>query len=113
MPPPSQNILYSSKKQILSSQPYVTFCLSNAFVFGTPEDKFCGTFENIVGKGENAGNQRFLLFTQCFLPFPYQISIVYLHLFCCLQLLLNLDQSKILSFGKELGKSFFFGSAGG
>ena len=25
-------------------------------------------FEKIVGKGENAGNQYFLLFTQCFLP---------------------------------------------
>ena len=27
-------------------------------------------FENIVGKGENAGNQYFLLFQQRFLPFP-------------------------------------------
>ena len=26
-------------------------------------------FENIVEKGENAGNQHFLLFPQCFLPF--------------------------------------------
>ena len=26
--------------------------------------------ENTVGKGENAGNQDFLLFPQCFLPFP-------------------------------------------
>ena len=26
-------------------------------------------FENIVGKGKNAGNQHFLLFPQCFLPF--------------------------------------------
>ena len=25
--------------------------------------------KNIVGKGENAGNQHFLLFQQCFLPF--------------------------------------------
>ena len=25
--------------------------------------------ENIVGKGENAGNQHFLLFPQCFLPY--------------------------------------------
>ena len=31
-------------------------------------------FENIVGKGENAGNQHFLLFLQCFLPFPLWIS---------------------------------------
>ena len=27
-------------------------------------------FENIVGKGENAGNQHFLLFPQYFLPCP-------------------------------------------
>ena len=27
-------------------------------------------FGNIVGKGENAGNQHFLLFPQCFLTFP-------------------------------------------
>ena len=32
-------------------------------------------FENTVGKGENAGNQHFLLFPQCFLPFSNQISI--------------------------------------
>ena len=32
-------------------------------------------FENIVGKGENAGNQHFLLFPQSFLSFPNQISI--------------------------------------
>ena len=25
-----------------------------------------GSVENIVGKGENAGNQQFLLFPQCF-----------------------------------------------
>ena len=31
-------------------------------------------FEKILGKGENAGNQHFLLFPQCFLPFPRQIS---------------------------------------
>ena len=30
-------------------------------------------FENIVGKGENAGNQHFLLFQQCFLRCPGQI----------------------------------------
>ena len=31
------------------------------------------TFENIVGKGENAGNRHFLLFPQCFQPSPNQI----------------------------------------
>ena len=29
-------------------------------------------FENIVEKGETAGNQQFLLFSQCFLAFPKQ-----------------------------------------
>ena len=28
------------------------------------------SFENIVGKGENAGDQHFLLFPQCLLPIP-------------------------------------------
>ena len=32
-------------------------------------------FENIVEKRENAGNQNFLLFSQCFLPFPQQSSM--------------------------------------
>ena len=35
-------------------------------------------FENIVGKGENVGNQHFL-FPQCFLPFEKQFSIFPLH----------------------------------
>ena len=29
--------------------------------------------ENTVKKGENAGNQQFLVFPQLFLPFPKQI----------------------------------------
>ena len=39
-------------------------------------------FENIVGKGENAGNQHFLLFLQWFLPFQKQISNFQSCLFC-------------------------------
>ena len=31
--------------------------------------------ENTAGKGENAGNQHFPLFPQCFLPYQGQISI--------------------------------------
>ena len=38
-------------------------------------------FENIVGNGKNAGNQHFLLFPQCFLPFPNQFSILHSHFF--------------------------------
>ena len=44
-------------------------------------------FEKFVGKGENACNQHFLLFPQCFLPFPAQISLFNSLLFCCLQIL--------------------------
>ena len=43
--------------------------------------------ENIVGKGENAGNQHFLLFPQCFLSFPEQFSIIQSRLLCRLQML--------------------------
>ena len=55
-----------------------------------------------MGKGENVGNQHFLLFPQFFLPFPKQIAIFQLNLICGLQMLLILDLSKNLSFGKEL-----------
>ena len=44
-------------------------------------------FENIAGKGENAGNQHFLLFPQCFLPIPERNSVFQLQLMCCLQIL--------------------------
>ena len=39
----------------------------------TPLEK--KAFENIVGKGENTGNQHFLLFQQCFQLFLTQILI--------------------------------------
>ena len=45
-------------------------------------------FQNIVGIGENAGNQHFLLLPQCVPPFPNQISVSEPHLFCRLQMLL-------------------------
>ena len=51
-------------------------------------------YENIVGKGENAGDQHFILFPQCFLPFPKLISILHSCLFCCLQILLILPSLK-------------------
>ena len=58
-------------------------------------------FENIMGKGENAGNQHFLYFPQCFLQIPktnfnFSVTIIVsVNAF-------NLDHSNILSFGKEL-----------
>ena len=54
------------------------------------------SFENIEG------NQHFLLFPQCFLPFPGQISTFQSHLFCCLQMLSIWTSVKNLLFGKEL-----------
>ena len=55
-----------------------------------------------MGKGENAGNQHFLLFPQCFLPFPEQVSIFQSHLSFLSANSFYSDQSKILSFSKEL-----------
>ena len=60
------------------------------------------SFENNVGNGENAGNQHFLLFLQCFLSFPKQISIFLSHLFCCLYSAFNFDLSRTLWFDYEL-----------
>ena len=62
------------------------------------------TSEDIVGKGENAGNQHFLLFPQCFQPFQTQISIFQPLFFCPSANAFNLNQSKNMSFGKELIK---------
>ena len=44
-------------------------------------------FENIVGKGENAGNQHFLLLPQCFLLYLREKSSFQQHLFYRLQML--------------------------
>ena len=56
-------------------------------------------FENIVGKGENAGNQHFLLFPQYFLPFLKQVLIFHFKIILSSANAFNSDQSKILSFG--------------
>ena len=59
-------------------------------------------FENIVGRGENAGNRHFLLFPQCFLLFQNTEIIICVTFILLYANAFNLDQSKILSFGKEL-----------
>ena len=59
-------------------------------------------FENIVRKGENAGNQHFLLFQQCFQPDQRQKPSDSLCKFSLLSSnVFELMQSKILSFGLE------------
>ena len=63
----------------------------------TFNDPWKEAYKNIVGKGENAGNQHLILFPPCFLPFPKQISIFQPNVNCLLQML-----SKNFSFGKEL-----------
>ena len=45
-------------------------------------------FENIVGKGENAAKQHFILFPQCFLPYQRHKSSFDLCMNCRLQMLL-------------------------
>ena len=59
-------------------------------------------FGNIVGKGENAGHQHFLLLPQCFLPFPKQISILPFLFLLSSANAFNLDQPKNISYGKQL-----------
>ena len=60
-------------------------------------------FENIVRKGENAGNQHFLLFLHGFLLIPRRIFVFKLHLSSANAFIL--DQSQNLSFGREVGYS--------
>ena len=68
--------------------------------FNNPEKE---AFKNIVGKRINAGNQHFLLFPQCFLPFKTEIIIRATFILSSANAM-NLVTSKILSFGKELKK---------
>ena len=64
--------------------------------------------ENIMGKGENAGNQHFLLFPTMF----YSLSKIEITIYVPFDLssakALNLVQSENLSFGKD----FFMGKSG-
>ena len=56
----------------------------------------------MVGKGENAGNQHFLLFTPCFQLCQRKNFAILARFKLSSANDLNLDQSKILSFDKEL-----------
>ena len=56
--------------------------------------------ENVVGKGEKAGSQHFLLFPKCFLPIPKRSSFILSSAND-----FNLDQSKNLSLDKELRRT--------
>ena len=52
-------------------------------------------FEKTSGKGECAGNQHFLLFTQCFLPSYFRVSIMSES-----KSVFTLAKAKILTFSK-------------
>ena len=55
-----------------------------------------------MGKGENAGNQHFLLFSPTVFSTLSKTEIIILTFNLLFANALNLDQSKVLSFGKEL-----------
>ena len=57
-------------------------------------------FENVVGKGEDASKQHFLLFPQCFNPIEKEIILATFYLSSANAL--NLVKSKKFSFGKGL-----------
>ena len=59
-------------------------------------------------KGENACNQHFLLFLQCFLPFQRQISKFCVALILSSEKPFNLDQTKLLYSGTEIANCNFF-----
>ena len=70
--------------------------------FDDPEKE---VFWKNCGKGENAGDQHFLLFPQCYLPISKRISVFQLFLFCRLQMHSIWTSIKNLSFGKGLKES--------
>ena len=55
-------------------------------------------YENIVGKGQNAGDHNFLLFPQYILLIPVQTSIFEVTFILSSTNAFNLDQSEILLF---------------
>ena len=77
----NNNIILSIKSQAKLKGHFITL---QSRLLTTLKKK---AFKNIVGKGENAGNQHFLFFPQCFLTFSKRISVFQLHLFCRLQML--------------------------
>ena len=69
--------------------------------------------ENTVGKGENAGNQHFLLFPQCFLLLSKREIIILAMFHLSSANAFTLVTSTILSFGrvKALYQDHFCGAA--
>ena len=71
--------LFRSERVNLSSANAFNLVMSKILLYGERKK----SFEDFVGKGENAGNQHFVLIPR-FLPFPKQISIFgLLHFIFC------------------------------
>ena len=64
------------------------------------------TFENIVEKVENAGNQHFILFPQCFLPYQRQITTILTFNLLSANIF-NLFKASVLSFCSEVKEHNF------
>ena len=77
-------------------------CDCDKYVLLTASRLYKNSSENIVGKGENAGNQYFLLLTQYVLTNGTQNSSTEMHLICCLQMLSISTSLKFHCFVKEL-----------
>ena len=99
----SWSFLTSTPYDILS-KPLAAFshnhCWNNRQSWDTTWKK--KSFENIVEKGENEGNQHFLLFSQCFSTLPktnFNFSVTFI---LSSENVFNLDQSKNMLFGNEL-----------
>ena len=101
----SANSLDLVKANILSFCKELTLCLTIT-TFNKPHKK--EPFEDFVEKGENAGNQHFLLFPQCFLPFPNQISIFLSHLLCRLQMFSIWNSLKFCHLVKSKAQFFYY-----
>ena len=87
---------------ILSSASALNLYQSKIFSFGKGLWRKEKSFENIVGKGENAGTQHFLLFKHCFQPIKRQISQFELYLICHLKVLSFWASRHFMLFGKRL-----------
>ena len=77
----------------------VFYCLTlyhTVLTFYMPDKE---AFENIMGKGENANNQHFLLFLSIFYPSKNKFKFSVTFIFSSASTF-NLDQSKNLLFGK-------------
>ena len=76
--------MLNSRIPVLSLIMHISTLYHTIPTFNDPKEE---AFRKYSRKGENAGNQHFLLFPQCFLPFPKQSSISDSHLNCQLQML--------------------------